>query len=93
MLAQQFVVVEVALDELAHVLARLLLRPSRSAPQMQKSAISIVRRRGGRGYLRCSSRLRSIAGSRIGHGRSENITMCAPSLAAASTESSLDATA
>jgi hypothetical protein len=43
--------------------------------------------------LRCISRLRWIAGSRIGHGRSENITMWAPSRAAESTESSLDATA
>jgi hypothetical protein len=37
--------------------------------------------------------LRWIAGSRIGQGRSENITMWAPRRAAESTESSLDATA
>ena len=37
-------------------------------------------------YLRCSSRPRSITGSRISHGRSANITMWAPSLAAESIE-------
>jgi hypothetical protein len=37
--------------------------------------------------------LRWIAGSRIGQGRSENITMWASSRAAESAESSLDASA
>ena len=36
---------------------------------------------------------RSVAGKRIGQGRSENMIMCAPSFAAESTESSDDATA
>ena len=36
---------------------------------------------------------RSITGARSSHGRSANITMWAPSLAAESTESSLEATA
>ena len=38
-------------------------------------------------------RTEEITGSRISHGRSANITMWAPSLAAESTESSLEATA
>jgi hypothetical protein len=59
---------------------------------MQKSVIIMVG--VGRPWnFWCSSRLRWIAGNRICHGRSENITMCAPSRAAASTESSLYATA
>ena len=44
-------------------------------------------------YLRCKVRPCSICGTRISHGRSVNITMWAPSLAAESTESSLEATA
>ena len=43
-------------------------------------------------YLRCSSRPRSMLGSRISQGRSANITIWAPILAAESIESSLEAT-
>ncbi len=59
---------------------------------MQKSVI-IIDGAARPWNFRCSSRLRSTAGSRMCQGRSENITIWAPSRAAASTESSLDATA
>jgi hypothetical protein len=65
---------------------------SRVAAQTQKSVI-IITGAGTPWYVLCSARLRWIAGRRIGQGRSENITMCAPSRAAESTESSLEATA
>jgi hypothetical protein len=66
--------------------------PSIAGVHTQKSASN-----GGCAALPCSSRTSSrcfwIAGMRIGHGRSANITMCAFSRAAETTESSDEATA
>ena len=92
MLAQKLVMIEVALDELAHVLAGLLLGSVHG-----RRADAEIRQQWRRGavpcILRTSSRCFWIAGMRIGQGRSANITMRAFSFAADTTESSDDATA
>jgi hypothetical protein len=91
-IAEEFVVVKVTLDEFALVLPRLLLAGGEVVAADDELGSMTC---GGvvPWNWRCSSRPRSMTGSRISQGRSANITICAPSLAADMTESSLEATA